>query len=159
MCIWIQELRNITTKRLSTNYVSFSKSSTSMGGFRAVPAISCRCSNAGDSISDTANPGDALSDSFLRPPWKIGHWIRRVWHQALLAGRADRSPSDLAIRLLPGQRPGSVHSQSNDARSSIWPMALTAILSSGGYAPISRAARAVIAAPSVGTEKVRSRLR
>jgi hypothetical protein len=161
------QLRNITAKRLSTNYVSFSKLSTSMGGFHAVSDISCCCSNADDSISDTSSTGDALSDSFLRPPWKIGHWIRRVWHQALLARRADRSPSDLAIRLLPGQRSGSVHSQSNDARSSIWPMALTAILSSGALRllkslqqlAISRAARAVIAAPSVGTEKARSRLR
>src|SRR5260221_12543475 len=108
--------------------------STSMRGFHADPDISgCCCSNTGVSVCDTASPGGALSDSFLRLRWKI----RRVWHQALLARRADRSPSDLAIRLLPGQRSGSVHSQSNDARSSIWPMALTAILGSGALRPTS----------------------
>jgi hypothetical protein len=106
-----------------------------MGGCHEVADISCRCSNAGDGISDSSSPCDTLSDSFLRRAWKIGHWITRVRHEALLAGRAYRSPSNLAIRLLPGQRPGSVHSQSNDARSSIWPMALIGILGSGTLRP------------------------
>jgi hypothetical protein len=124
-----------------------------MGGYHADPDIFGRCwRNADDGIADTSSTGGAQSDSFSHPP--------------LLAGRADRSPSDLAIRLLPGQRSGSVHSQSNDARSSLWPMALTATLRGGVCAPPPKSlqpvcdcpsrARVVIGASSIGTERARS---
>lgn len=87
---------------------------TTNGGFHADPDISCCCcSNAGVSVSDAASPGGSLSDSFLR----LRRRIRRVWRRALLARRADRSSSNLAIRPLPGQRSGCVHSGSNHARS------------------------------------------
>jgi hypothetical protein len=90
--------------------------STSMGGFHADPDLfgcGCCCSNAGVGACDTACPGGALSDSFLRLRWNI----RRVWQRTLLARRADRSSSYLAIRRLSGQRSGSIHSWSNHARS------------------------------------------
>src|ERR1700761_6496382 len=50
------------------------------------------------------------------------HWhhcprLLWLWHRTLLARRADRQSADLAKRILPGKRSGSLHSLSVDAGS------------------------------------------
>jgi hypothetical protein len=82
-----------------------------------------------------------LMDSFLCPPWNVGYWIRRVWQRALLARRADRSSFNLAVRLLSGERSGSIHSKSTRAGSNKWPCGRTLIFSCSRRGAPSQAVR------------------